>query len=186
MRIVGGMHRGRALVAPKGQSTRPTADKNRQAIFNILEHAAWSPGLEGRQAIDIFAGAGGLGLEALSRGAAFCLFVDADANARAAIGANIQSLRLEDCARIDGRDAARLGPAPEAGEKFDLAFLDPPYGQSLGELTLAALASGGWLAPGGLVVVERGVGEPRLDVPPYETLDTRTWGGAQVAFLKAQ
>src|SRR5665213_3958260 len=103
MRIVGGMHRGRVLVAPKGHSTRPTADRTRQAMFNILEHAAWSPGLEDRRAIDLFAGAGALGLEALSRGAAFCLFVETDADARAAIGDNVEGLRLEGRARVEGR-----------------------------------------------------------------------------------
>ncbi|MDQ2859933.1 MAG: 16S rRNA (guanine(966)-N(2))-methyltransferase RsmD [Pseudomonadota bacterium] len=185
MRIVGGMHRGRVLVAPKGHSTRPTADRTRQAIFNILEHAAWSPGLEGRRAIDLFAGAGALGLEALSRGAAFCLFVDTDAAARAAIGANVQALRLESRARVDGRDATRLGPAPESGEKFDLAFLDPPYGQGLNEPALAALAKGGWLAPGALIVVERGTGEAPLAVPGFEIVDSRGWGAARVEFLRS-
>ena len=185
MRIVGGMHRGRVLVAPKGHSTRPTADRTRQAMFNILEHAAWSPGLEDRRAIDLFAGAGALGLEALSRGAAFCLFVETDADARAAIGDNVEGLRLEGRARVEGRDATRLGAAPEAGEKFDLAFLDPPYSQGLSEPALAALADGGWLAPGALIVVERGRGDAPLAVPGFETVDSRTWGAARVEFLKA-
>jgi len=185
MRIVAGEFRGRTLVAPKGHSTRPTADRTRQAIFNVLDHAAWSPGLEGRRAIDLFAGAGALGLEALSRGAAFCLFVDTDAAARAAIGNNIEALRLEGHARVDGRDATRLGPPPEAGEKFDLAFLDPPYSEGLSEPALAALANGGWLAPGALIVVERGMGEAPLAVPGFQTADCRTWGAARVVFLKA-
>ena len=183
MRIVGGMHRGRTLVAPKGQSTRPTADKTRQAMFNVLEHAAWSPGLEGRRAIDLFAGAGALGLEALSRGAVFCLFVDTAETARAAIRSNIEALRLEDQARVDGRDAARLGATPD--RPFDLAFLDPPYGQGLAEPALAALAAEGWLAPDAMIVVERGADEAPLQAPGYEFLDARTWGAARVAFLKA-
>ncbi|MEO8926961.1 MAG: 16S rRNA (guanine(966)-N(2))-methyltransferase RsmD [Caulobacteraceae bacterium] len=185
MRIVGGMHRGRALVAPKGHSTRPTADRARQAMFNVLEHAAWSPGLAGRRAIDLFAGAGALGLEALSRGAAFCLFVDSDPAARAAISRNIETLRLGDRTRVDGRDAMRLGAVDAAEAPFDLAFLDPPYGQSISEAALTALAAGGWLAPGALVVVERGAGEAPLQVPDYEVLDGRTWGAARVEFLKA-
>src|SRR5258708_6454103 len=94
MRIVGGMHRGRALVAPKGQLTRPTADRTRQALFNVLEHAAWAPGIVGRRTVDLFAGAGALGLEALSRGAAWCLSVDSDAGARAATLRNLEVLRL--------------------------------------------------------------------------------------------
>src|SRR5665213_3358510 len=114
MRIVGGMHRGRVLVAPKGHSTRPTADRTRQAIFNVLEHAAWSEGLEGRRAIDLFAGAGALGLEALSRGAAFALFVETDLAARDAVTRNIDALGVAERARILPLDAARLGERLEA------------------------------------------------------------------------
>lgn len=112
MRIVAGAHRGRSLVAPKGHSTRPTADRARQALFNVLEHASWgapgSPGLTGLRAIDLFAGSGALGLEALSRGAAFCLFADSDAAAAAAIAANIGALCLEDRSAVRRWDATRL------------------------------------------------------------------------------
>jgi 16S rRNA (guanine966-N2)-methyltransferase len=186
MRIVGGMHRGRTLVAPKGQLTRPTADRTRQAMFNVMEHAAWSPGLTGARVIDLFAGAGALGLESLSRGAAFCLFVDADEAARAATLRNVEALRLGDRARVSGADAARLGEAssPEAG--FDLAFLDPPYGQGLAESALAALAAGHWLAPGALVILEQGAGEAPLVAPGFHRLDARDWGAARIEFLKAR
>jgi 16S rRNA (guanine966-N2)-methyltransferase len=186
MRIVGGMHRGRALVAPKGQSTRPTADRTRQAMFNVLEHAAWSPGLTGARALDLFAGAGALGLESLSRGAAFCLFIDTDEAARAAIERNIQALRLGDRARMSGADAARLGKATSPENGFDLAFLDPPYGRGLDETALAALSVGGWLAPDALVVVERSAGEAPLAAPGYERLDARTWGAARIEFLRVR
>jgi 16S rRNA (guanine966-N2)-methyltransferase len=149
MRIVAGTFRGRAVVAPKGQSTRPTADRTRQALFNVLEHAAWAPALDGRRVLDLFAGSGALGLEAISRGAACCLFLDRNAAAREAILANVGALGLADRIRIERRDAVTLGIRTSAdGAPFDLAFLDPPYGQGLGEAALARLAAGAWLAAG--------------------------------------
>jgi 16S rRNA (guanine966-N2)-methyltransferase len=185
MRIVGGVLRGRALVAPKGHLTRPTSDRVRQAMFNILEHAAWSPGLAGRRVIDLFAGAGALGLEALSRGAAFSLFVEVDTAARAAISHNIEVLRLHDRSRVSGADAARLGRATTTEPPFDVAFMDPPYGQGLNETALVALSVGGWLAPGAIIVAEQSAAEAPLRVAGYESLDARTWGAARVAFLKS-
>jgi 16S rRNA (guanine966-N2)-methyltransferase len=184
MRIVAGTLRGRALVAPKGQSTRPTADRTRQALFNVLEHASWAPALDGRRVLDVFAGSGALGLEAISRGAAFCLFLDRNVAAREAIGANVDALNLSDRIRIDRRDAAALGVRTNAdGAPFDLAFLDPPYGQGLGEAALARLTTGGWLAAGALVVLERGAGDPAPTPEGLRLLDERTWGAARVSFL---
>ena len=183
MRIVAGMYRGRPLVAPKGQSTRPTADRARQALFNVLEHAPWSPGLDGARTIDLFAGSGALGLEAISRGAASCLFIERDPAALAAIGANIETLGLGDRTRTLRRDAAEL-PARTEGAPFDLAFLDPPYGQGLAERALARLAAGGWLAPAAIVVVERGADEADIAPERFEALDLRTWGAAKVSFLR--
>jgi len=183
MRIVAGTFRGRPLVAPKGQSTRPTADRTRQAIFNMLEHAHWSPGLAGLRVIDLYAGSGALGIEAISRGAAFCLFLDRADAARAAIRANAESLALGPQARTDRRDAAAPGRrAPGDGAQFDLAFLDPPYGAGLAETSLAALAGGGWLAA--IAVVERGAADPVLVPAPFEPLDERVWGAARVSFLR--
>ena len=184
MRIVAGTFRGRALVAPKGQSTRPTADRTRQALFNVLEHAAWAPALNGVRVLDVFAGSGALGLEAMSRGADFCLFLDRSIAAREAIGGNAGALGLSDRIRIDRRDAATLGTRTNAdGPPFDLAFLDPPYGQNLGEAALARLAAGGWLAAGALAVLERGVGDPASTLDGFALLDERTWGAARVSFL---
>jgi 16S rRNA (guanine966-N2)-methyltransferase len=186
MRIVAGAHRGRPLVAPKGHSTRPTADRVRQALFNVLEHAAWAPDLAGARVLDLFAGSGALGLEAVSRGAAFCLLADTDAAARQAILANINALKLGDRARVEPRDATRLGPRPSShGAAFALAFLDPPYGRGLAERALPVMIDGDWLAAGALVVVERGADEAPLVSPGYEILDTRQWGAARVWFLKA-
>jgi 16S rRNA (guanine966-N2)-methyltransferase len=184
MRIVAGAQRGRALVAPKGQATRPTADRVRQALFNVLEHAPWSPGLADARLVDLFAGSGGLGLEALSRGAAFGLFVDSDPAAVAAIAQNLAALGLSGRGEARRCDAARLGAAGAADGAFDLAFLDPPYARGLVEPALAALAGGGWLAPGALAVVERGAAEPPLAAPGFTVLDTRAWGAARVWFLR--
>jgi 16S rRNA (guanine966-N2)-methyltransferase len=195
MRIVAGAQRGRSLVAPKGHSTRPTADRARQALFNVLEHAAWSPGLGGVESVDLFAGSGALGLEALSRGAAFCLFADTDPAAVAAITANVAALRLGDRAMVRRWDAANLPGRPHAGPSavlpkgggspgFDLAFLDPPYGAGLVEPALVALDVGGWLRSGALAVVERGAMEPATAAAGFEIIDSRAWGAARVWFLQ--
>src|SRR4051812_1734372 len=128
MRIVSGQFRGKPLVTPEGQGTRPTSDRARQAVFNILEHAGWSEGLGEARVIDLFAGSGALGFEALSRGAAFCLFVETDEAARGAIRDNVEALGLFGQTRVHRRDATDLGVRPgSAGAPFDLAFLDPPY-----------------------------------------------------------
>jgi 16S rRNA (guanine966-N2)-methyltransferase len=185
MRIVAGTFRGRALLAPAGEATRPTADRARQAIFNVLEHAPWSPGLADLRVLDLFAGSGALGLEALSRGARFSLFIDSDAPARAAIAANLERLGLVGAGRVEGRDASRLA-ARSAGDSdpFALAFLDPPYGANLATPTLAALRRGGWLAAGAIVVVESGAGDPPPTMPEFDLLADRTWGAARVRFLR--
>lgn len=185
MRIVSGRFRGKAIVTPEGRDTRPTSDRARQAVFNILEHAAWAPALEELRVIDLFAGSGALGLEALSRGAAFCLFVETDEDARGAIRDNIDAYGLFGCTRLHRRDATDLGLKPaSAGAPFDLAFLDPPYGNGLAEQALAELLKGEWLAQNAVAVVERGVREPPLAVPGFEVLDERTYGIAKVAFVK--
>lgn len=185
MRIVAGAFRGRPLVAPKGHLTRPTADRARQAIFNVLEHASWGPALDGARVIDLFAGSGALGIEALSRGAAFCLFVDRAEPARAAIRTNLAALGLGERARVDSGDAGALpGRSAADGAAYDLAFLDPPYGEGLGEATLARLAGGGWLAPGAVVSLERGAGDTSPVPAGFELIDERRWGAAKVGFLR--
>jgi 16S rRNA (guanine966-N2)-methyltransferase len=183
MRIIAGEHKGRAIVAPGGQGTRPTADRTRQALFNVLEHAPWGRSLVGARAADLFAGSGALGLEALSRGADLCLFADHDAAARAVIARNVAALKLEARCEIKAWDATRL--APRAGSPFDLVFLDPPYGKGLVPPTLTALRAGGWLAAGALVVVETGAGEMARDADGFEALDARMWGAATVTFLRS-
>ncbi|WP_395645598.1 16S rRNA (guanine(966)-N(2))-methyltransferase RsmD [Terricaulis sp.] len=184
MRIVGGTFKGRALAAPAGRETRPTSDRARESLFNILTHAEWSPGLDGRRVLDLFAGSGALGFEAISRGAAFALFVETDAAARGAIRDNVEALGLFGNTRIHRRDATDLGAKPAGlGEPFDLVFLDPPYHRGLGEAVLAKLGAGGWITADALIVFECAEDEaPAL--PTYETLDERTYGAAKVLFLK--
>lgn len=185
MRIVSGEFRGKALVAPQGQATRPTSDRARQAIFNILEHAPWSAGVRDLRVMDLFAGSGALGFEALSRGAAFCLFVETDESARGAIRQNIDAMHLFGRTRVHRRDATVLGVRPGAdGPAFDVAFLDPPYAKGLGETALVRLAEGGWLADGATVVFERGVDEEPFSIEGYVELAQRTYGAAQVHFLR--
>ena len=185
MRIVAGQLKGRAIVAPEGQGTRPTSDRARQAVFNVLEHASWAEGLNEARIIDLYAGSGALGFEALSRGGAFCLFVETDEGARGAIRENMDAYGLFGRCRVHRRSATDLGPRPgSAGEAFTLAFLDPPYAKGLGEQTLTRLIEGNWLAPGALVVFERGSDEPDIETPGYERLDDRVWGAARVLFLR--
>lgn len=185
MRIVAGRFRGRTLVAPPGSCTRPTSDRARQALFDVLEHAPWSPGLRERRVVDLFAGSGALGLEALSRGAAFALFVETDETARGAVRDNLEALGLFGQTRLHRRDAADLGQRPaSAGPAFDLAFLDPPYRQGLGERALAGLLTGAWLAPDALIVLERAADEPDVALAGIEQIDTRVWGAARVDFLR--
>jgi 16S rRNA (guanine966-N2)-methyltransferase len=185
LRIVSGEFRGKTLAAPRGEATRPTSDRARQAIFNILEHAPWSEGVRDKRVIDLFAGSGALGFEALSRGAAFCLFVETDEAARGAIRENVDSMGLFGRTRVHRRDATQLGVRPGAdGPAFDLAFLDPPYAKGLGETALARLAQGGWLAPGAIVVFERGSAEGPFEAEGYELLDARDYGAARVSFLR--
>ncbi len=185
MRIVAGSLKGRAIVAPEGQGTRPTSDRARQAIFNVLEHASWGESLNGARVLDLYAGSGALGFEALSRGASFALFVETDDDARGAIRENMDAYGLFGKCRVHRRSATDLGPRPgSAGEAFDVAFLDPPYAKGLGEQTLARLLEGDWLAPGALVVFERGSDEPEIDTPGYERLDVRDYGAARVLFLR--
>ena len=152
MRVVGGNLRGRALAAPKSQAIRPTADRLRESLFNILLHAYGDP-LSGARVLDLFAGTGALGIEALSRGAAFALFIDEGAEARALLRENVAALGLGGTSRIFRRDATKLGPVHPLAP-FSLAFLDPPYGQGLAATALASARAGGWFAPDALIVVE--------------------------------
>jgi 16S rRNA (guanine966-N2)-methyltransferase len=185
MRIVGGKFRGRPITAPTGLGTRPTADRAREAIFNVLEHAPWSNGCAGARVLDLFSGSGALGFEALSLGADFCLFVDTDPSARGAIRETIDELGLFGVTRIHRRDATDLGVRPAGLDApFDLVFLDPPYGKRLGEAALAKLREGKWITDDAHIMFECGAEEaPAID--GFELLDERIYGAAKVLFLKA-
>ena len=178
MRIVGGRFRGRALKGPSSQAIRPTSDRLRESIFNILAHG-YGDAVENARVIDLFAGVGALGLEAISRGARFALFVDDGAEARARLRENVETLGLGGVTRIFRRDATKLGDAP-AGEKFDLAFLDPPYGKGLAPRALHALIGGGWLADGAICIVEEEVGEDIALPAGFSLLDRRAYGDTQI------
>src|SRR5579862_1206446 len=156
MRVVGGRLRSRPIAGPKGEALRPTADRLRESLFNILAHAYGDP-VSGARILDLFAGTGALGIEAVSRGAVFALFVDQGVEARALIRANVEALGLGGVTKIFRRDATKLGAAPPL-PPFSLAFLDPPYGQGLAEQALTSAHAGGWLAPEALIVVEEATG----------------------------
>ncbi|MDC7675289.1 16S rRNA (guanine(966)-N(2))-methyltransferase RsmD [Asticcacaulis machinosus] len=185
MRIVGGDLKGRAIATPEGKTTRPTSDRARQAVFNILEHADWMPALSGLRVMDVFAGSGALGFEALSRGSAFCLFVETDDDARGAIRENIEAFGKFGVTRVHRRDATQLGIRPaSAGAPFDLVFLDPPYHKGLGEVALVELVEGKWVHENSIAVLEKGADEATFLSELWEIIDTRNYGAAQVFFLK--
>ena len=184
MRIVGGRFRGRPLAAPGDDATRPTSDRVREAIFNILAHAIPDFELEGAKVLDLFAGTGALGLEALSRGARFCLFVEESAEARALIRRNVEALGLTGVTKIFRRDATDLGPAGHRGG-HTLVFLDPPYGRGLAQPALASAASGGWLAPGAIAVIEERKGATVVLPAGFEQINRRTWGDTEAIFARA-
>ena len=182
MRIVGGKLRGRALAAPDDHAIRPTSDRVRESVFNILAHGAAAVELQGARVIDLFAGTGALAFEAVSRGAAYALLVEESAEARGLIRENIEALGLTGCTRIFRRDATDLGPAGNI-EAFALAFLDPPYGKGLADKALIALVDGEWLLPGAVIVVEERDGVDVQIPPALLVLDRRVYGDTQVLFL---
>lgn len=183
MRIVAGKFRGAHIEAPKGLATRPTSDKVRQALFNVLEHGAPGFDFAGARVLDLFAGSGALGLEALSRGARFCLFVEESAEARASIRRNVEALGLTGASKIWRRDAIRLGPAGTL-QSFDLVFCDPPYGKGLGERALAAAVEGRWVRPGAIAVLEERADAEITWPLPFAEIDRRHYGDTAVAIAR--
>jgi 16S rRNA (guanine966-N2)-methyltransferase len=181
VRIVGGRLRGRLLQAPSSRAIRPTSERLRESIFDILVHRHAGV-VEGARVVDLFAGSGALGIEALSRGAKFALFVDNGPEARALLRANVEGFALGGVTRIWRADATLLGKAP-AGPPFTLAFLDPPYDKGLAGPALAGLVEGGWLAPAALVVVEESA-EAEIGAPTaLWIVDERIYGETKVVFL---
>jgi 16S rRNA (guanine966-N2)-methyltransferase len=186
VRITGGKFRGRILAAPRDAAVRPTSDKVRQAIFNLLEHGAGSAdfSLQGVRVLDLFAGTGALGLEALSRGAAFCLFIDDAPESRALIRRNVETLELAGVSKIWRRNAAEPGRLDTLAP-FDLVFLDPPYGKGLIEPALTALRDGGWLRAHAIMVVETDENEPLAPPPAFVPFDRRIYGSTAVTLFRA-
>ena len=185
MRIVAGNWKGRALSTPPGQTTRPTSDRARESLFNVLAHAPWATGLKDKRVLDLFAGSGALGFEALSRGAAFALFVETDEAARGAIRRNIETFQAFGITRLHRRSATDLGPRPAGlGRPFDLVFLDPPYNKGLAAEAMAALLPQGWATPEALIVAECGADEP-LEPQGFTLLDARRYGAARINFFQA-
>lgn len=182
MRIVGGEFRGRTLAAPQSQSIRPTSDRLRESLFNVLAHGYDDP-VAGAHVLDLFAGTGALGLEALSRGAAYALLVDEGVEARGLIRRNIEALGLTGRSKLLRRDATRLGPAGTLGP-FDLIFADPPYRRGLGELALRAALVGGWLATGALIVLEEAADVEVSTPAGFEQIEHREAGETQLLFYR--
>src|SRR3954462_897210 len=182
MRVVGGRLKGRNLASPSSQGIRPTADRLRESVFNILIHAYDDP-IDGARVLDLFAGTGALGIEAVSRGAGFTLFVDNGAEARALLRNNVEALSLGGVTKVYRRDATRLGPAHPM-EPFSLAFLDPPYGKGLAEQALVSARDGGWLTTEALIVVEEAA-DSRFAAPDgFDEIERRDYGDTQLIFLR--
>ena len=183
MRVVGGRLRGRNLASPQSREIRPTADRLRESVFNILIHAYGDP-FPGARVLDLFAGTGALGIEAVSRGAAFALFVDNGTEARALLRNNVEALGLGGVTKVFRRDATNLGAAHPV-EPFSLAFLDPPYGKGLAEQALASLRDGGWLSKEALVVVEEAKAASFAAPDGFTELERRAYDDTEFVFLRA-
>ena len=182
MRVVGGRLRGRTLTSPSSREIRPTADRLRESVFNILTHAYGDP-IQGARVLDLFAGTGALGIEAISRGASFALFVDNGAEARALLRNNVEALGLGGVTKVYRRDATNPGPAHPL-QPFSLVFLDPPYGKGLAEKTLSALRDGGWLTKDSLLVVEEAKTAGFVAPEGFEEQERRAYDDTEFAFLR--
>jgi len=183
MRVVGGAFRGHALAAPRGAAIRPTSDRTREAVFNMLAHR-YPEKLDGGRVLDLFAGTGALGVEALSRGASACVFIEESAEGRGLIRDNVEALGLQGRTRIFRRDATRLGNVGTLAP-FHLVFADPPYGKGLAGPALSAARAGGWLAPGAVAVVEEAAGAPFAPGPGFAVADERRYGDTVIRFVEA-
>ncbi|MCW8835357.1 MAG: 16S rRNA (guanine(966)-N(2))-methyltransferase RsmD [Rhodospirillales bacterium] len=181
MRIVAGKHKGRRLAAPDGRNVRPTSDRARQALFNILDHGVEGFRIAGARVVDAFAGSGALGLEALSRRAAFVTFLENSPEAARLIGDNARTFGEAGNIAIRRVDATNPG---QADAPCTLAFLDPPYGKGLEEPALIALGAMGWLADGAICVVETAADETISPPPGFEEIDSRRYGAARITFMR--
>ena len=179
MRVIPGRFRGQRLSAPKGMSTRPTTDRVRESLFNILGNRL---NFEGLRVLDLFAGTGALGIETLSRGAAFCKFVDISSSAISVIRENIKALALEESTHLVKGDIARLGECKQ-NPPFDLVFADPPYSRRLGQKAAANLLAGNWLSPDGTFVLEENANDFPESLHGFEAVDVRRFGQTTVGIF---
>ena len=185
MRVTAGKHRGRKLAVPAGREVRPTSDRARQALFNILEHGGLGDGggspVRDAHILDAFAGSGALGLEALSRGAASATFMETAAPALDAIRRNVEACREEEKTEILRADATR---PPRARTACNVIFLDPPYRQDLAAPALEALAKAGWLSQGAICCIEVAADEDFTPPEGFEELDERRYGAARIVLVR--
>lgn len=181
MRIVGGEFRGRPLATPRTNAIRPTTDRTREALFNVLAHR-FGEKLQGARVLDLFSGTGALGLEALSRGAAFCMFIEESAEGRGLVRTNVEAFGLQGRTKIFRRDATSLGAAGTV-QPFDLLFADPPYGKGLGVGALQSARAGGWLRSGALCVVEEAIAAPFDPGPGFSVIDERSYGETSIRLI---
>lgn len=181
MRVIGGEFRGRPLATPRSQAIRPTSDRTREALFNVLSHR-YGDALQGARVLDLFAGTGALGIEALSRGASFAMFVEESAEGRGLIRDNVETFGLTGRTKIFRRDAARLGPTGTV-QPFGLLFADPPYGKGLAEQALASARDGGWLLPGAVCIVEEAASAAFAPIQGFAVEDERGYGETVIRIL---
>ncbi|MCK4938865.1 MAG: 16S rRNA (guanine(966)-N(2))-methyltransferase RsmD [Rhodospirillaceae bacterium] len=182
MRIVAGIHKGRAIAAPDGKATRPTSDRARETVFNVLAHGVDGANLDGARVVDVFAGTGALGLEAISRGAGFCIFIETARAAIAALKNNISTLGEDEATAVIGNPVEKAPPPP--GGPVDIAFLDAPYDKGLTNLALERMVLKDWFKPESIVVIEVGRDEEFNPPPEFEILKEKTVGAARTVFMK--
>ncbi|WP_421853725.1 16S rRNA (guanine(966)-N(2))-methyltransferase RsmD [Oricola sp.] len=186
MRVVGGAFRGRTLAGPKpgSMSIRPTTDRARESLFNIIAHA-WPHKLDGARVLDLFAGTGAIGIEALSRGAASALFIEQSVEGRGLVRRNVETLGLQGRTKLFRRDATRMGDIGTM-QQFDVVFADPPYGKGLAEPALRSLHAGGWLRPGALLVVEESATAEFTPPEGFMLADAREFGETRIYFVTGE
>lgn len=185
MRIISGSRKGKHLIAPNSQTTRPTSDRGRQGVFNILEHANWSNGIIDAKVLDVFAGTGAMALEALSRGAKDAVFIENDKSALAIIKENIAACRFGESTKVLPQDARNIGAPSKNIEPRDLVFIDPPYSSDLAKIAIEALIANNWLSENAVLVLEQHKTAAAPEIEGQEIVKAVNYGLNGFWFLKA-